>query len=158
MNILMLTNGLIAFFITIFCILICRRPAFKIGLVDNPGGRKQHIGPVPLIGGICMFLGFCFAVLTLDISLVQYRSLLAGSGLLVLVGVIDDMHELTPQFRLLAQLIAALLMAFWGGVILSKFGSFFTLAIGLFIPQIVVAEITWGFALVFIMFLFFSHH
>ena len=41
------------------------------------------------------------------------------------------------------------------GIIL---GSFFTLAIGLFIPQIVVAEITWGFALVFIMFLFFSHH
>lgn len=41
------------------------------------------------------------------------------------------------------------------GVIL---GSFFTVLIGLFISQIVVAEITWGFAVVFIVFLIFSHH
>jgi hypothetical protein len=37
-------------------------------------------------------------------------------------------------------------------------GSFFTLIIGLFIPQIVIAEIAWGIAFVFIMFLLFSHH
>lgn len=37
-------------------------------------------------------------------------------------------------------------------------GSFFTLIIGLFIPQMVIAEIAWGIAFVFIMFLLFSHH
>jgi len=37
-------------------------------------------------------------------------------------------------------------------------GSFFTVTIGLFVPQIVVAEIAWGFAIILIIFLLFSRH
>lgn len=32
--------------------------ARRIGLVDHPGGRKEHVGSVPLVGGIAMTLAF----------------------------------------------------------------------------------------------------
>ncbi|OGT32230.1 MAG: hypothetical protein A3E87_05250 [Gammaproteobacteria bacterium RIFCSPHIGHO2_12_FULL_35_23] len=123
----LIINCTTAFIITFLCIKLCIRPAYKIGLVDSPGGRKQHSKPVPLIGGVCMFFGFCFSILTLNISLLPYRSLLASGALLSLVGMIDDMHELTPQLRIIFQLVAALLMTTWGGLVLRHFGNFFTL-------------------------------
>ena len=30
--------------------------AWRVGLVDNPGGRKQHASPTPLIGGLAIYL------------------------------------------------------------------------------------------------------
>lgn len=41
-----------------------------------------------------------------------------------------------------------------GGIL----GSIFILIIGLSIPQVIIAEISWGIAFVFIMFLLFLHH
>jgi len=37
--------------------------ATHVGLMDMPGGRKQHDAPVPVIGGIAMFFGFAAAAL-----------------------------------------------------------------------------------------------
>jgi UDP-GlcNAc:undecaprenyl-phosphate GlcNAc-1-phosphate transferase len=31
--------------------------ALSIGMVDRPGGHKSHVGDVPVIGGIAMYLG-----------------------------------------------------------------------------------------------------
>src|SRR6185312_5195559 len=116
---------LVAFAVTVCCIWLLRPLAIRLGLVDLPVGRKQHQGHTPLIGGIGMFLGFLFALLTLPISLVEYRSFIAGSALLVFIGVLDDFHELTPRARLIAQLIAALLMTAAAKVILYDLGNIF---------------------------------
>lgn len=118
----LLLNCVFAFAVTVACIVLLKPIAVKVGLQDLPGGRKQHKQPTPVIGGICMFLGFCFALLTLDHSLQAYRGFLAASALLVFVGVLDDMHELTTKVRFIAQIIAALIMALWSGNIIHSFG------------------------------------
>lgn len=112
---------------TLACIYLLKPVAEHIGLVDTPGGRKTHASVVPLIGGIAIFVGFCFALLCLDISLSNYRGLLAGSSILVLIGVIDDFRELTPRIRLVGQCLASILLIEWGHLSLDRLGDLFFL-------------------------------
>lgn len=107
------------------CVLLggLRPMAMRIGLVDYPSPRKAHNGAVPLIGGLGMFCGFAFVALTLDVGLTAYRSFFAAAAVLVVVGVLDDLHELSSRSRFAAQIVAALLMAYWGGVVLADLGA-----------------------------------
>lgn len=113
--------------VTIACIYLLRPVAMHIGLVDTPGGRKTHANTIPLIGGISIFFGFCFSLLCLNISLQDYRGLLAGSAILVLIGVMDDFRELTPRIRLIGQCLAALLLIEWGHLSINHLGNLFFL-------------------------------
>lgn len=116
---------LLAFLVTIFIIHLLRPVARKLELVDMVGGRKQHAGNIPLIGGMAIFAGFLFALLTFNISLLPFRPLLAAAGLLVFVGVLDDFRELTPRSRLFAQLLAAIIIVMWGDICLRNLGDLF---------------------------------
>ena len=84
-------GGLLAFALTSLLLWVLEPVAQHIGLVDNPGGRKNHRYPTPLVGGIAMFIAFAFAVLIVDVPLSEYRLLFAGSLLLVVVGTLDDL-------------------------------------------------------------------
>lgn len=93
-----------------------------IGLVDHPGGRKTHEHPTPLVGGIAMFIAFAFAILTVDSPLSGHRALFAGALVLVVVGVLDDLQELSARARFAAQFLAGLIMTLGAGVVLHDFG------------------------------------
>jgi UDP-GlcNAc:undecaprenyl-phosphate GlcNAc-1-phosphate transferase len=103
-----------AFFVCLVAIWLLAPLAKRLGLTDLPSERKYHVNAVPLIGGIAVFLGFGFALLTADISLAEYRCLIAVATMLVFIGLLDDFHELSPHAKLIAQLIAGLLTIFWG--------------------------------------------
>ena len=120
-----LKSGLTALLASLFCIWLLRPLAIRIGLIDRPNDRKWHENNVPLIGGIAIFFGFCFALLTLPVSLQPYRSMLAGSSILVLMGVIDDFKDLSSKLRLLGQIFAAFLLVVWGHVIMHHLGNIF---------------------------------
>lgn len=135
-------SSFIAFIATLFCIWLLNPLAIRIGLVDRPGGRKLHNSEIPLIGGIAMFFGFCFALLTLHISLQAYRGLLGGSAILVMMGVIDDFNELGSKLRLIGQLFASLLLIIWGNGLILNLGNL------LFLGDIKLGE--WGFPLTII--------
>ncbi|KAF0208948.1 MAG: UDP-N-acetylglucosamineundecaprenyl-P N-acetylglucosaminyl 1-P [Actinobacteria bacterium] len=99
---------------------LVRLVGVRWGIVAHPGGRHVHKGLVPRIGGVALFLGFTVAVL------VDYLGerfwgwqgamlrvgkpmlgLLAGIAVIFLVGVLDDIIELSPGKKLLGQLAAA---------------------------------------------------
>lgn len=115
----------ICFSATVLCILLLKPLAIRIGLVDTPGGRKQHQHATPLIGGIAMFLGILTAMTLLPISLQAYRGFVVACGLMVFVGVLDDFHELSPRGRLLAQVLALCIMIFWADIRLDNLGNLF---------------------------------
>jgi UDP-GlcNAc:undecaprenyl-phosphate GlcNAc-1-phosphate transferase len=122
---LLLSPLAVCFTLTFICILVLKPVAYKMGLVDWPGGRKEHARPTPLIGGIALLLGFLGALLLLPVSLMPFRGLIFGAALLVFVGVLDDYHELSPRGRLLAQLTALTVMIFWSHVQLTDLGNLF---------------------------------
>src|ERR1700740_1535925 len=69
-----------------------RHLALRYGMVDKPGPRKVHLNPIPLLGGIAIYLGFVLAVLLTrhDAPLPQIIGILAGATLLAVVGFLDD--------------------------------------------------------------------
>jgi UDP-GlcNAc:undecaprenyl-phosphate GlcNAc-1-phosphate transferase len=115
-------QALLACALTAALILALRVPAERIGLVDHPGGRKRHDDVVPLTGGLALTLGFYFALATAFPALEELRVLLVAIAVLAAVGVADDLAEVRPRTKLLVQLVAAALMAFWGEHLLLHLG------------------------------------
>jgi UDP-GlcNAc:undecaprenyl-phosphate/decaprenyl-phosphate GlcNAc-1-phosphate transferase len=134
-----------AFVITIVFLSGMTPVARHIGLVDHPGGRKQHRGKIPLIGGVGIAIGMTIGLLLLDASLSTFRAYLAGVLLLIVIGVLDDFNELTPRLRLVAQLCAGLLLSCWGGLEMNQIGNFLGIkhfALGLWaLPVTVIAVV-----------------
>lgn len=116
---------LIAFSVTLIAIFFYIPVSRRIGLLDCPGGRKCHAGSIPLVGGLAMFTGLLFAILSLPVAIDEYRALIAGMALMVAMGVMDDLKELSARIRFIAQITAALLMLLWGGLMLESFGNAF---------------------------------
>src|SRR3990167_2403343 len=116
-------SSLIAVLACLFCIWLLQPLAVRVGLVDRPNERKLHQNEVPLIGGVAIFFGFCFALLHLHLSLQPYRGLLSGSVLLVLMGVVDDFNDLSARLRLFGQIMVALMLTSWSGLLIENLGN-----------------------------------
>lgn len=82
-------------------------------LLDNPTERKRHVGMVPLVGGLAIFVTYSIYSLIYGSS-GPLAALYLGSLWLMLVGLADDIVELSSGFRLLAQITAALLIIYFG--------------------------------------------
>jgi UDP-GlcNAc:undecaprenyl-phosphate GlcNAc-1-phosphate transferase len=84
------------------------RAARYLGVVDLPGERRRlHRRPVPLLGGLGIFLALfvpALAFLPLDGS---YRGILIGAALATVVGVVDDTRGLPWWAKLAGQFGAA---------------------------------------------------
>ena len=115
--------ALIAFLITAALILALRPVAFAIGLVDRPGGRKGHQGIVPVVGGICMFLGLAAVLPLLQTPMQGQGAFVVAGGLLVLIGALDDRFDIPPSVRLIAQATAALIVCLGAGLVVDSLGN-----------------------------------
>ncbi|EAR28882.1 undecaprenyl-phosphate alpha-N-acetylglucosaminyl 1-phosphate transferase [Pseudoalteromonas tunicata D2] len=118
-----------AFFASYFAILTIKPLAIKVGLVDVPSGRKKHIGAIPLIGGLSIFVAVLMSVLMffpLDKSLVSY---LVCAGAIVVLGVIDDYRQLGVKIRLCIQTLVALVMMWGSEVYIHNLGDLFSFGV-----------------------------
>src|SRR5437764_10147938 len=91
----------LAFAVSVVLTLTLRPVAVRLRITDKPGGRKQHIGEIPLVGGIAMFIGILVAALTAVHTMGRW-TLLVPAALLVVVGVIDDRYNIGVAARLAA--------------------------------------------------------
>ncbi|CAI8724786.1 MraY family glycosyltransferase [Methylococcus capsulatus] len=137
----LVSGGGLAF--TALLIHLLSKPAERIGLIDRPGGRKTHEGLVPLTGGLAIYGGFVFAS-SCGTGIVS-PILLLGMGLVLVVGLIDDLYGLSARFRLVAEICAALIMVVWGGKMIHDLGDIVgtgSLRLGLFaIPFTVLCTV-----------------
>jgi UDP-GlcNAc:undecaprenyl-phosphate/decaprenyl-phosphate GlcNAc-1-phosphate transferase len=117
---------LVAVSLTVLVLVLLRPHAVRLNLLDHPRGRKDHERPTPVVGGIAMLAGLLVASLfhIPDVSL-SLLAFLAGGTLLVVVGLLDDRHDLPWQLRIGVQVAAALLMVYVGGVRVEQLGNAF---------------------------------
>lgn len=86
--------------------IVCLRPAARtLGLIDRPGGRKAHDLPVPVVGGLAMYLGLAPFVFTSPTPTAY--GLATALGILALVGALDDRRPISARTRLFAEFAAA---------------------------------------------------
>jgi len=94
-------------------------------LLDEPDqNRKIHKEVVPTLGGIGIFAAFIisFSIWGNAASLESYPFFVAGLFMLFLAGIKDDILSLSPNKKLLIQLLAASELVFGGGVVLTNYG------------------------------------
>lgn len=120
--------SLIAFATTVAAILALRPIAKAMNLIDRPGGRKNHHGEVPIIGGLGMFIGTACGLLLASPSLPFLFPLMTALLLMVLVGMLDDRFHLSPWTRLPFQFAAAATVVFGTDTYISTLGSPFGLS------------------------------
>ncbi len=112
-------TSLVAAFILSFVLMPwLMKIAPKIGLVDAPDdARKLHKKPVPMVGGLTLFLSIATVVpicLYLAKDTLAFRpydvseltGLLIGSAVLLLVGLIDDRFQMRGRQKLFGQFVA----------------------------------------------------
>jgi len=96
-----------------------RMLSWRLGLVDKPGVRKVHTREVPRLGGVAIFAGIAVAIATewlgetylgwggtLSTADAPVIGVLAGIGVIFVIGVIDDIATLSPGLKLLGQVLA----------------------------------------------------
>jgi UDP-GlcNAc:undecaprenyl-phosphate/decaprenyl-phosphate GlcNAc-1-phosphate transferase len=105
-----------------------RKFAIAAGAMPPIRARDVHREPTPRLGGIAMFGGLCAGLLTAshlhNIGKVfsetnEPRALLAGAGLIWLLGVIDDKWGVDALLKLGGQMVAAGVMVLQGLQIIS---------------------------------------
>ncbi|MGK7247145.1 UDP-N-acetylglucosamine--undecaprenyl-phosphate N-acetylglucosaminephosphotransferase [Buttiauxella agrestis] len=115
----------IMFITAMIALLIARVVALKCGLVDKPGGRKQHKGEVPLVGGISFYCAiamfYIFMPETLPHSEAHFLTYLLSISLLLLVGIADNRFDLPVVPRVVIQAMSAIILMV-DGLYLHTFG------------------------------------
>jgi len=97
-----------------------RKLALRLNVVDNPGGeRKIHTKPVPLMGGLGIFLSFS-AVLIVAAAVTgrivgvitwnMFVGVIMGGAILIVGGIWDDVCNLPPRHQIVFPIIASLIV------------------------------------------------
>ena len=98
--------------------------AHHIGAVDVPrtteGNRHIHKKPIPKLGGVGIFLGFLVGYMIFGIKSTQMNAVLIGAFIIILTGLIDDINDIKPKYKMLGQIITACVVTFYGNILLSS--------------------------------------
>ncbi|WP_313757435.1 MraY family glycosyltransferase [Tissierella sp.] len=92
---------------------LVKKLAFKIGVVDIPkDDRRVHKEPMPLMGGLAIFLAVVVVTLIFLPLEKEILSILIGGTVIVIGGIIDDLKELRPKTKFMFQIIAGLILIY----------------------------------------------
>lgn len=105
---------IVCFVLSIFLTPLIKKFAFFIGATDKPNKRKVHHSIMPRLGGLAIFISFIAGMLMLKPVNPSSIAIMAGSVIIVLTGVLDDVFELPAKYKLAGQLAAAGTVVFWG--------------------------------------------
>jgi len=112
--------GLIGLVCIIFLLL---RVANFLQLVDIPDGRnKTHLGRIPTVGGISLFISLIFGSYVIGVD-PFYQLLLLSLLPILIAGIIDDIKGFPISYRLIAQVISSSIVIIFSDLHLSNLGN-----------------------------------
>lgn len=115
------------------------KTAEHIGAMDIPNERKVHKKPMPRLGGLAIFLGFLLGYMLFCSQTPQMISILIGSFILIIVGMIDDIKPINPLPKFLGQVAAAIVVVWYGNIVMQDISAYgLYLNFGIFAKPITV--------------------
>ncbi|MGO9136832.1 MAG: MraY family glycosyltransferase [Syntrophales bacterium] len=117
-----LTTLFLSLFITVALIPIMTKLAARFHMVDFPNPRKAHTRPIPRIGGAAMAIGAFIPIILWTTADNFTRAYLLGSAIVIVFAFVDDMRGLGYKAKFLGQILAALVIVFYGGVRIVSLG------------------------------------
>ncbi|MFT3684058.1 MAG: MraY family glycosyltransferase [Phycisphaerales bacterium] len=122
---------LVAFMVTLLVTPLCRKFAIANGIIDRPDEvRKSHKFPIAYLGGLAVFIGLlaaiAFSYIGPRLHLITYHnsarfagdiqavpiSILIGMTVIMIVGLIDDVANISPWQKVGGQLFGAAMLAY----------------------------------------------
>ena len=106
----------VCFIVTILITPLIKKLAFVIGATDKPNQRKVHQKIMPRLGGLAIYISFVLGVLIIKPDSPYLFSILLGSTVIIITGILDDIYEISAKLKLVGQMIAALIVVLGGGI------------------------------------------
>jgi UDP-GlcNAc:undecaprenyl-phosphate/decaprenyl-phosphate GlcNAc-1-phosphate transferase len=107
---------ILCFIISIFITPFVKKLAIKVGAVDQPNKRKVHEKIMPRMGGLGIYISFIIGMLIMNPDKPYHLAIIAGSVVIIAIGILDDIYNLAARFKLLGQIAAAVIVVMWGGI------------------------------------------
>ena len=127
---------IVTFIFSALVMFLMRKVAVHINAMDIPtnaeGNRHIHKKPMPKLGGLGIFLAFIFGYMLFGEQSIRMNSILIGSFIIVLMGIVDDINPVKAKYRFLVHIVAASVIVFYGGILLDNitaFGYYFNFGI-----------------------------
>ena len=122
---------------------LMKRIAAHIGAMDIPradeGNRHIHKISTPKLGGVGIFLAFLVGYMLFGEQSVRMNSILIGSFIIILTGIIDDIKPIRASHKMLGHILASAVIVFYGGILLDQISAFgYTLNFGIFAYPITI--------------------
>ncbi len=119
---------IVTFISSVLIMPIMKKIAHHIGAIDiprnNEGNRHIHKKPIPKLGGVGIFFAFLVGYMLFGQHSIKMNAILIGSFIIVFSGIIDDISDLKAKYQLLAQLLAAAVIVFYGKIVLTDISAF----------------------------------
>ena len=109
----------ISFAVAMLTTPLAKKISYKLKAIDYPKSRGLNKEPMPRMGGLAIFLAFLITVLILsffvkDFHTRQFYGFLLGGILIVILGIFDDIYELSAKIKFVVQILVALIVVFSG--------------------------------------------
>ncbi len=114
----------IPFLVVVIITPLIKKVAYHVNALDIPNERKVHKVPIPRLGGLGIFMGFLVGYMIFGEHTALMNSILIGSFILIITGMIDDINPLKPLPKFLGQFISALVVCFYGGMLIKDIDAF----------------------------------
>jgi UDP-GlcNAc:undecaprenyl-phosphate GlcNAc-1-phosphate transferase len=107
---LLVFSFLLAFLLTEFI----RRIATKLKILDLPNDRKIHKEPIPLLGGLAIYISYVATIfLNFNFS-IELKGVIIGGTIILVIGLVDDIKHLPATWKLVGQLVASSTLILFG--------------------------------------------
>lgn len=114
----------IPFLFVLFIIPFIKSVANHVGALDIPDARKVHKTPIPRLGGLGIYMGFLLGYIFFGTMSLRMNSILIGSIIIIITGIVDDIKPIPAKWKFLFQVIAASVVAFYGKILLQDLSAF----------------------------------
>ncbi len=110
-----LTTALLISFVTVILLHpLLVKFALRKGIVDKPNARRLNRVPIPVLGGVGVFMGFtaAFCVSGVIHGIEIPFACFAAITMMLFVGLLDDIRDLKPKTKFMAQIVAIIILIF----------------------------------------------
>lgn len=97
---------------------------YHVGALDYPNKRKVHKKPMPVMGGLMIYLGFLFGYMLFAPQNTQMLAILIASFIVIITGILDVIKPLRAREKLVGQIVAACIIVFYGKILLNDISAF----------------------------------
>ena len=103
-----------SFIIAFLSTKVIRRVAVKLKILDLPDERKIHKEPVPLLGGLAIYISYVITIFLNFSFSIELKGIILGGTIILLIGLIDDIKHLPAKWKLVGQVVASSTLILFG--------------------------------------------